>query len=587
MAKKEKKVTAEKEHDKLQPLRKALAENKWGQAVRIGGAFRDTALWEGTCLIVGKKIIELDQAGDIDALQTLYHFMDKNISLKKTGDGKFIWLTQIVRTCDDRLKFVAEYKVARIARDFLRSLPEDAHPAPLIKRDVYFYYALASFRMGEIAESVDGFNEVWQMDERLEIRAKTFSNLLFSAQNLNFADEDLFAMHCVFNKLFAEVKPYEYDFTALKAQLKERMANGGKIRVGYISPDFREHVVIKFVCGLFEFYDKDKFDIFAYSLAHIPPDDVTQWIAERCCKFTNIAKMNTNDAARFIHEDKLDILVDFAGHTANNPLPILAYKPAPIIVTGVGYMSTTGLKAVDYIISDKIVEPPEEGGKYLTEKPLYLTSHFSYSFYRNDPPACQGTPCVKKGYVTFGSFNKYNKFTDEMLSAWRDIMNQVEGSRLLLKSFGFDEDDFRTLLKERLERLNFDLSRVDIEGSSQDYMLRYFDVDIALDTYPYTGGTTTCDALYMGVPVVSQYGARRNTRFGLGILANMGLKSLTTENSEDYVAFAVKLAKDTELLDGLHKNLRNIFLRSPVGDARHYAEEMQKKYVEILGLSVL
>ncbi len=575
------------DNDKLQPLRRALATNRWGDAVRIGGAFRNTPLWDSMCYCFGKKLVALRDANDTESLKTLFHFMDKNVSLKNIGEGKFIWLTQMTKACDDCLKFVVEYKIALMARDYLQSLPKDTAISAYVKRDVHFYFALAALRMGDIEGAIAGYNEVWQMDERLTIRAKTFSNLLFAAQNLDFSDEDLFAMHLVYNKFFADISPYEYDMPRFKAQVAERVHGGGKIRIGYISPDFREHVVIKFICGLFAFYDKEKFEIYAYSTAEREKDTVTEWISERCKKFADISRMTIDEAAKFIHDDGIDILVDFAGHTANNPLPIMAYKPAPIQITGVGYMSTTGLSAVDYIISDKFIEPPEFGGKYLTEKPLYLTSHFSYSFYKDEPPMPGGAPCLKRGFVTFGSFNKYNKFTDEMLLAWRDILRQTKGAKLLLKAFGFDEPDFSQLVKERLARLGYDLDAVIIEGASTNYMSRYLDVDIALDTYPYTGGTTTCDALYMGVPVVSRYGKRRNTRFGLGILGNMGLLSLTADNVEDYVTFAVGLANDTALLDGLHKNLRRMFAQSPVGNARRYVDEMQKKYMEILGFSVV
>ena len=584
---KNKKHSVGKSADKLLTLRKALNDGNLGDAVRIGGGFMNNPDWAKAALPIGKKIIELSDLGDTVALTTLYRFMDKSATFSKPFDGKFVWLMQLTSALENAKKYVVNYRLALISLDLLRETPPENLPARLLQHDVYFNYALAAFYMGDIAGAVDAFNEAWQMDDRVNIRARTFSNLLFSAQNLNFADEDLFAMHRSFNNFFADITPFSYDLENLRAEIKTRLAAGGKIRIGYISPDFREHVVMKFICGLFEFCDTDKFELYAYSLSQYPADDITAWIANRCRKFVNIAKLNHEDAAKTIHADKIDILADFAGHTANNPMMILAYKPAPVIITGVGYMSTTGLKTVDYIISDKIIEPPENGGKYLTEKPLYLTSHFSYSFYRDDPPASVGAPCAKKGFVTFGSFNKYNKLTDEMLSSWRDILRQTPNSRLLLKSFGFEEEDFAALIKERLARLGFDLTRVDIEGATQNFMMRYFDVDIALDTYPYTGGTTTCDALYMGVPVVSMYGERRNTRFGLGILTNMGLKSLATDNIEDYVAFAVNLAKDTALLNSLHRNLRRMFLNSPVGNAKNYAAEMQKKYMEILGLSVL
>ena len=574
-----------KQKAQLTPMvafRKALKDDKWGEAMKMAFSLFNKAEKNKVLYALGEKLLSI--AGDNNKLKTAFYFMDL-YSVQGPKEGKFIWLLNIATSYYDSKKYPKLLLLTKTILDIMNKLPEEQRPKRNLQTDMWKLYALALHSLGFIEDAVNAFNETWQKNDNKDARYRDFGNVLLAAQCTNFADEDLFAMHCSYNSLFKDIEPYQYDMAAYKSELQQRIADGGKIKIGYISPDFHDHPVLNFCCGLFRFYDRSRFEVHCYS-TQAKQDYVTEWVKEQTDDYVDVSDLTFEQTAQKIHDDHIDILIDLAGHTGNTGLPALAYKPAPIQMSGIGYLSSTGLKAVDYIITDKIIDPPENNGQYLTEKPFYLTSHFCYQYFKGEMPASMGAPCLKNGYVTFGSFNKYQKFTNEMLGAWKRIMDEVPNSRLFLKGMTCEDPDFMQMLKERFSSLGFDLSRVDVEGYDGKYMERYLDVDIALDTYPYTGGTTTCDAIYMGVPVVSRYGNRRNTRFSLGILQTMGLKSLTADNVEDYVTYAVGLAQNTELLDSLHKKLRQMFLKSPMGTPEAYTRETEKKFLEILGLNV-
>jgi predicted O-linked N-acetylglucosamine transferase (SPINDLY family) len=184
--------------------------------------------------------------------------------------------------------------------------------------------------------------------------------------------------------------------------------------------------------------------------------------------------------------------------------------------------------------------------------------------------------------VTFGSFNQFSKMTDSMLTAWKKIMDAVPNSRLILKNKTLETDDGRDFVGNRLKCFGIDAARVEMYGFTADYFMKYNDVDIALDTFPYTGGVTTCEALYMGVPVISLYGARHGTRFGLSILKNIGLEELAVNSYDEYINRAVALANDWELLTILRKNLRGMMEKSPLMDSTNYIREVEKAFIKIM-----
>ena len=399
-----------------------------------------------------------------------------------------------------------------------------------------------------------------------------YDSMLLAAQTTNITAEELFDLHRGYDKIFADTPKFN--------RRKGAKIGGRKIKIGYISPDFRRHVMFNFIYGLLSCHDSNKFELFCYYTGEIE-DGFTAHLKTFAEHFYHVPSLSIEELAKKIYDDGLDILVDLAGHSSGGSLPVLAYRPAPVQISGLGYLDTTGLGAVDYLITDKIVNPPGSE-RFLTEKPLYLPCQFSY-VGRNDVPVSKGAPCLGRGYVTFGVFNHYRKITDEMLCCWQKIMELTPNSYLLLKSAILGDDRAADMAYERLQKFGFDTDRIVFEGAEEEYLPRYLDVDIALDTYPYTGGGTTFDALYMGVPVVSRYGQRRSSRFGLSVLDAAGLSELAADSADSYVEKAVALANDAELLDVLHKNLRGMLQNSPALSPKNYTRNLEREYLQILG----
>ena len=463
----------------------------------------------------------------------------------ETENGVFERVLHGLKRVEEGLSVVPEVRAA-LLKAYADHAPADSDPEQVSQ------YAIAYAR-----EAADPFLQ----------RVYYGAGLL----KLNAADvsaQEVYEKSLGYGTLFADVQPY----THLGRRKKE------KIRIGYISGDFRQHVMQYFVWPFLAGYDANAFDVYVYSLGK--SDQYTDFFKTLVTRWRDLSahERDMERIAREIHADEVDILFDLAGHTAGTGLAALAWKPAPVQLSGLGYMATTGLKTVDYFVTDHCCDPTGSGSEaFYVEKLLRLTSQFCYNGYTHLPRST-GTPARGRGYIQFASFNQYQKIRDPMLRAWQEIMERVPQSRLLLKNNAYSKPGVVQSAYERLQRLGFDMSRVMFEEATRDYMLRYLDVDIALDTYPWPGGGTTCDALYMGVPVVSYYTERHSARFTYSILANIGLSDLASTSLSDYVETSVALAGNLDLLDALHRELRDRMKASPVMDQERYIREMEECY---------
>lgn len=354
-----------------------------------------------------------------------------------------------------------------------------------------------------------------------------------------------------------------------------------KLRIGYLSPDFRQHAVANFVAPLLKKFDGNRFMVYAYSTGK--KDAVTKRLQSGPISWRDLRGRSPRTAARLIAEDGIDILVDLSGHTQDSTLPITALRPAPVQMAGIGYMNTTGLSAVDYFLSDETCLPTGDDGPAtgFTERIIRMPhSHLCYApgYVRELPPAASEAAVHRNGYVTFGSFNNLAKVTDEVLLLWRGILEQVRGSRLVLKGKLCSIPSGRKLLQQRLSRLNFELGRVELRPYSPDYLEQYNDIDIALDTAPYNGGVTTCEALFMGVPVITMRGRTHGSRFGASILVNAGVQELVVENDINYVRRAVQVGNSPQLIGAYHSGLRANVLKSPLMDIKGYMHDLELMY---------
>ena len=464
-----------------------------------------------------------------------------------------------------RLLF-AEGKLLSTHEALAALLQREKGLAPLYVEKICNLLGQTARAMGLAEEAAAAYEKAAAAAETPELRAVAWSNVLFALHFLRVPQEEAYRAHCAYGELFRDVTPFLH-----RLRQKRR-----KIRIGYISPDLRRHVVLRFAEALFTHYDAERFEVYCYQNG--PEDEESRRIMRLVDAWRNISPLSPREAARRIYEDGIDVLVDLAGHTRGTALPVLAHRPSPVQMSGVGYFATTGLPAVDYMIGDVWLDGAPAGIKeapFFTEKLLVLAhTHLCYTPEAAAPPAGVA-PCLRKGFVTFGSFNAFAKASDEALTAWAQILAAVPNARLLLKSAAFSSEEGRTAALARLQAAGIDSERVELRPDTHEYLHEYHDVDIALDTFPYPGGGTTFDALYMGVPVVMLKGDSHGTRFGFSILANLGLEDLAAADAADYVRKAAALAEDTELLAALHKNLRPMMEKSPLMDGASYTAALE------------
>ena len=421
--------------------------------------------------------------------------------------------------------------------------------------------------MGLTKEAKEFYSLIEKMFSGQETE-KAACSMIFRENFLEDSSPESFrALYEEYKKFLADIKPFPRKFY-----------DHEKIRVGFISGDFCKHVVIKWSLPMLTKLDKKFFETYFYSNRDIR-DTITEQLRASADGWRDIFNLSDEQAAKLIRDDEIDILFDLSGYTKGNRLRMAAYHPASVQLSGIGYMGSTGLDCFEYFLSDETCAGDEN---YFTEKVIKLPhSHFCHEPSTKFEPA-PFPPCLKNKFVTFGCFNQFRKINDSMLHAWKKILDAVPDAHLLLKNGLFNTDDGKNFFSERLNSFGFDLSRVEMRGTSPDWLAQYADMDIALDTFPYTGGVTTCEALYMGVPVISLYGDRHGSRFGLSMLKNIGLEELAVNSYDDYIARAVMLASDWELLTLLRKNLRTMMKKSPLMNSELYLREIQDAFRKIL-----
>lgn len=354
-----------------------------------------------------------------------------------------------------------------------------------------------------------------------------------------------------------------------------------RLNIGYISGDFKLHSVSLFFEHVYNHHDHEKFKIHCYSNGPIS-DVVTERMREKADVWRDISKVYSDvDVAALVHEDKIDILVDLAGHTAYNRLGVLALKPAPIQVTYLGYPDTTGLSLVDYRITDAYADPPGKTEQYHTEKLIRLPKSFlCYNPIDAFPPVSE-LPALGSGVVTFGCCNNPTKITPNVVEVWSQILKRLPQSRLLLKNARYTDSSVCEIFWSRFEKYGVEREQVLLVGEQQgilEHFQIYSQIDIGLDPFPYNGTTTTCETLWGGVPVVVLAGNAHVCRVGVSILTNVGLPELIGQTPEEYIEIAVRLAQDLPRLRELRHNLRSLMQESPLRDAKTHARALERAY---------
>lgn len=355
-----------------------------------------------------------------------------------------------------------------------------------------------------------------------------------------------------------------------------------RIRIGYWSPDFRNHSVRYFVLPLLENHDKKRFEIVAYH--DIPHYDAqTDAIKAYCDHFLPVSDLTDDQLVNLIQSHQLDILVELAGHSSANRLNLLQERLATKQITGLGYPPTTGLSTIDAKIID-IYIANLDSARFYTETPLILDASFWCFDPKEKPEICPDPPAVNNGYITFGCVGNIAKITQAMLKCWAEILENVVNSRLLIRSISLNDTVAAQFIADRIEQTGIDLNRVDFFGPAggTDFFASYNKIDIILDTYPFNGGTTTCFATYMGVPVLSMAGKSLLSRMGRSVLSNLGLFDWIVTSHEEYTQKAILHAQNMAFLSEFRAQARYLYAKSPLGNGKLYAENFEEHCIALL-----
>lgn len=355
-----------------------------------------------------------------------------------------------------------------------------------------------------------------------------------------------------------------------------------RLRIGYVSADFREHPVGFFLEGVLPYHSAANCEIFCY-FNSVQEDAVTARLRDHVAHWRQISALDDDAVAALIRADGIDILVDLSGHTAGNRLLVFARKPVPLQVTWLGYCNTTGLGNMDYLLADSGVIPTDTA-QHFSEQVLRLPGSYLCYVAPSYAPAVVPPPSIASGYVTFGCFNNLSKVTEAMLALWAEILRRVPDARFILKSRQLADPVVQQRYRDWFNAQGIAAARVTLDDRYLDHagLLGYYgELDIALDTHPYSGVTTTCEALWMGVPVVTLAGEKFISRNSAALLANVGLTDLVATTPQQYIETAVALAADTGRLAQLRNAQRELFSASPLGNAPLFAQNLEAAYREI------
>jgi len=467
-----------------------------------------------------------------------------------------------------------------------------------------FGLAFAAGELGDADEAITFFRRILETRPELPgIRSAVLYTLHYCP---HMDAEALYREHVEWGRLFCDPVKDQ-----IPAHGNDRDPDR-RLRVGYVSPDLREHTVPHFITAALKLHDPANFEVFCYSDVE-KPDAITQKLKGMVERWRETRQLKGPDLEKLIRQDRIDILVDLRGHAADNRLTLFAHKPAPIQVNMVGYFNTTGLTTMDYRITDEHQDPPGMTEKYHTEK-LARMPHSCWCYTpAEDAPEVVEPPALKNGYVTFGSLNKIVKASEPCAKLWAHVLAAVPNSRLLLPAAEADAENVAqppsavsgrrpesnggfppaggtqpraampqaSPVRERLRRLGLPFDRVGVLGKTatgSKYLQRFNQIDIALDTFPFNGITTTCDGLWQGVPCVSLAGGTSVSRAGRSILRAANLAELAVDVPEAFIRAAVELATDLGRVRELRLSMRQRLLAAPLLDHVGFARDLESAY---------
>lgn len=350
------------------------------------------------------------------------------------------------------------------------------------------------------------------------------------------------------------------------------------LKIGYVSADFRMHPVGFHLVPAIYHHDPEKFEIFCYANGS-DNDILTRRLMSYAENWRSIKDLNDADAHEMIRKDGIDILIDLSGHTGGNRLRLFARKPAPVQATWIGYFFTTGLREIDYIIMDDTAVLPGEEIWFSETVARLPQTRFCY-----EPPVFAGEvaapPCLKNGHITFGSFNNLAKVTEEVLDLWTQVLLNAPDAKLILKSAQIGSDSVKARIFTQFEARGVNRDRLILRGVSPhiEMLAEYGDMDIALDPFPFNGGMTSCEALWMGVPVLTLLGNRPISRQSASFLRAIGLEDFIAGNKDDYIRIAVEWSNNTAALAELRMGIRQKMKYSLLCDGKKFTQNLENEF---------
>ena len=350
-----------------------------------------------------------------------------------------------------------------------------------------------------------------------------------------------------------------------------------RLKVGFVSGDFKQHSIVFFIKNLFPELNK-YCDVYCY--CNNKHDNMTQTLKAESQEWRDILGVTTVEAVEIIKKDQIDVLVDLSGHTGKNRLDIFIEKPCPVQVSWIGQAGPLALHEIDYMLCNNYLVPREED-RFYREKPFRLAGIYAPFVIPLNNIEITPTPCLENGYITFGCLNNFIKINQDLLLTWVEILGKVSNSKLFLKSSLFADSEFIKRIQDFFENKGIDSCRLILETHDSiklDYINKYNKIDIALDSFPVGGNTTTNDLLFMGVPVIALYGKRMSQRSSADLLKVMGCDELIANTKEDYIEKAVTLASDFERINNYKNTLRSRYTNSPICDTKSFAKELSTAF---------
>lgn len=445
---------------------------------------------------------------------------------------------------------------------------------------VYFkilerYFALAANNYALLGEAKKAREVLYLASElSIENTLKLYSNFLFFSNYRAQTSSEAKRILDVYTKLSGGAKIKE-SFYRLEPKTGNR-----PIKIGYISGIFREHATLSFLPGLFSPPEGENFEIYIYNMGR--EDNYTRKLREYSVHWRNLGVLQAREAAVKISGDKLDILVDLAGHAEGSCLEVLSYRPAPVQITTLGYFASVGAPFIDYVISDKFLMPLGKSERF-REKTLILHKHSAlcYCPFELSKPSEISMPMLDNAYPTFICQQNLLKLSDDLLTLWKRVFDKLGDFRLILQNKTISTKEGKAHLQKRLKNLGFKLSQITLLPFSKDYKENLKKADMALDTTPYPGGITTCEALYNGIPVITLRGNDPWSRLGASILSAAHAEELIADTPKDYINIMLELSNNPQKLEDIKTKLLTSLDNSRLMDIKGYSKELFALYKKV------